>query len=305
MKRHVLISAAFLGLVATGCGAGSPPRELQDARTAYQRAARAPSASLAPVQMQEAQQALARAEKAYEDDGDDQSTRDLAYIAQRKVLSANAAAEAAGSLQQKQIALADLERAKQQQAQTAQQQLDQTKQRLSETDEMLQRERAARTAADQKAQEALSKIEGLESKMSEKGLVLTLSGSVLFATGKSQLLPNAKKRLSEVANAIKDDGRKILVVGHTDATGSEEKNLELSRRRADAVKGFLAQAGVPNDRISIEGMGEAEPIASNDTPEGRANNRRVEIILQNGQQGSGQQQQQQQQQQQPQPQQSP
>jgi outer membrane protein OmpA-like peptidoglycan-associated protein len=148
-------------------------------------------------------------------------------------------------------------------------------------------EKNARAAADQRAQDALSKIEGLQSKPTDKGLVLTLSGSVLFASGKSDLLPAAKKRLGEVAAAIKADGRSIRVLGHTDSQGADDKNLALSQKRADAVKAYLAESGVPNDRIRTEGMGEAEPIASNDTTEGRANNRRVEIILENKEQQKG------------------
>lgn len=121
-------------------------------------------------------------------------------------------------------------------------------------------------------------------------MVITLSGSVLFASGKSELLPAAQARLSEVAQALTQQSpdAKIVVEGHTDSQGSQDFNLELSAKRAQAVRDYLASHGVAPDRISSEGMGFSRPIADNKTAEGRANNRRVEIVVQpsgQGQQG--------------------
>jgi outer membrane protein OmpA-like peptidoglycan-associated protein len=118
-----------------------------------------------------------------------------------------------------------------------------------------------------------------------------LSGSLLFETGKSDLLRNAQEKLSQVAKVLKEDTRQIRIVGHTDATGSDETNKELSRRRAEAVRQFLSIRGVPEDRMTIEGVGSTQPVADNKTAAGRATNRRVEIVLANdnspaGSQGS-------------------
>src|SRR6185369_14983622 len=112
-------------------------------------------------------------------------------------------------------------------------------------------------------------------------LVLTLSGSVLFASGKSVLLPMALTRLSEAAKALKEDGRSITIIGHTDSQGSDESNQKLSVARAEAVRKYFVTQGLPGDRVKAEGAGESQPIADNATPEGRANNRRVEIVLEN------------------------
>jgi outer membrane protein OmpA-like peptidoglycan-associated protein len=110
--------------------------------------------------------------------------------------------------------------------------------------------------------------------------VITLSGSVLFATGKSELLATASARLGEVADALADQPeRGITVVGHTDAQGDDSYNLKLSERRAEAVRTYLISRGIAADRVKAVGRGKTEPIADNNSPEGRANNRRVEIVL--------------------------
>jgi outer membrane protein OmpA-like peptidoglycan-associated protein len=142
-------------------------------------------------------------------------------------------------------------------------------------EQQLMAERQARMSAD----EALKKISGVQVSQSDKGTVLTISGNVLFETGKSTLMPRSQDRLKEVAEALKDDKRKLMVVGHTDSTGKEDMNQRLSESRAKSVQKFLVKEGLPEDRVQAEGMGEEEPIATNATPEGRANNRRVEIVL--------------------------
>jgi outer membrane protein OmpA-like peptidoglycan-associated protein len=111
--------------------------------------------------------------------------------------------------------------------------------------------------------------------------VITISGSVLFASGKTALLPGAQEKLALVADALKDQGDKQIVVeGHTDTQGSDASNQELSKVRAQTVRDFLVSHGVPSDHIRAEGLASTRPVADNKTPEGRANNRRVEIIVQ-------------------------
>ena len=115
-----------------------------------------------------------------------------------------------------------------------------------------------------------------------RGLVITLSGSIFFASGKADLLPAAQAKLSEVASALvkQSPDTKIVVQGYTDSRGSDALNQKLSQRRAEAVRAMLVSHGVPSDRISAEGEGSANPIADNATAEGRADNRRVEIVVQ-------------------------
>ncbi|MBE0604267.1 MAG: OmpA family protein, partial [Deltaproteobacteria bacterium] len=117
-------------------------------------------------------------------------------------------------------------------------------------------------------------------KEEERGLVVTLSGGVLFRSGESNLLSSAQAKLNQVAEALLAiPARNLIVEGHTDSQGSTSYNQGLSRRRAEAVRDYLVQRGYPADRIQTRGMGEGNPIADNASPEGRANNRRVEIVM--------------------------
>ena len=117
-------------------------------------------------------------------------------------------------------------------------------------------------------------------KEEDRGLVITLSGSVLFRSAKSTLLSSAQVKLDQVANALLAvRARNLIVEGHTDSQGSTSYNQGLSQRRADAVRDYLVQKGYPADRIQAQGKGKGSPIADNASPEGRANNRRVEIVI--------------------------
>jgi outer membrane protein OmpA-like peptidoglycan-associated protein len=275
-----ILTLVGLGAFALGCHS-EPPRELLDARAAYQRAQENPGAARAASDLHDAQVALSTAEKKFEDDGDSQETKDSAYIAQRRAVGANAKANALNSLEQKRMAEAELAKFKENMAVATRAQLGATKGALANAQSQAESERSARADADRRAMEALDKIAGLKSQQSDRGLVLTLSGSVLFTTGKSELLPNAKGRLNDVARALKEDQRNITIVGHTDSQGADEMNMKLSQARAESVRSYLTSKGVPGDRVRAEGLGKTQPMADNATAEGRANNRRVEIILEN------------------------
>jgi outer membrane protein OmpA-like peptidoglycan-associated protein len=281
MKSLTRTTAAAITIaLALGCTPSAPPRELLDARTAYERARQSPNSTLVKSDLFEARQALGHAERQFQSDGDAQSTRDLAYIAERKARTASAAGEMARAVQTKELALVELDHARRQQA--AEEDLERSKRTLSQAQDQVESERRARIAADERTREALSSVEGLKAGRSERGLVLTLSSEVLFASGKTVLLPSAQTRLDKVAQALKDDTRRIIVVGHTDSRGSDAANERLSLRRSMAVKNYLVRQGVPDGRMRAEGMGESLPISSNESEEGRAENRRVEIILENG-----------------------
>ena len=107
---------------------------------------------------------------------------------------------------------------------------------------------------------------------------LNIPSDFSFDTGRAAIKPVMKPVLDEVARNLQTDVR-IEVVGHTDSTGSVAVNQPLSVERADAVRSYLAARGVPSQRVSIDGVGAAQPIASNETAAGRAMNRRVEIFL--------------------------
>ncbi|MEK7704597.1 MAG: OmpA family protein [Myxococcota bacterium] len=290
MKTYrLLINIAVAGILS-GCAATVPP-ELANAREAYRRASVGPAPNVAPAELHKAYAALAQAEKAFKMDPKSYQARDLAYVAQRK--AELAAATASITIQQQRQA-----QAKDDYALVQGEVVTQTKEDLTESRravatleqsgdmarERLVTEQEARAAADERAaqaQAALAKLAAIRE--DARGLVITLSGSVLFASNETVLLPQAQARLDQVADVLlAHRGRNIMIEGHTDSQGSDSSNLALSQRRADAVRNFLVQRGCQVERIQSRGLGENHPIADNNSAEGRANNRRVEIIIERG-----------------------
>ena len=116
-------------------------------------------------------------------------------------------------------------------------------------------------------------------KREARGLVVTLPG-IFFDTGKSALKPGAKNTLAKIATQLKgSDAVRIAVEGHTDSVGDDEKNMQLSEKRAEAVRDYLVSSGLGSDRITASGKGEADPVATNKTAAGRQQNRRVELVI--------------------------
>jgi outer membrane protein OmpA-like peptidoglycan-associated protein len=283
MKDGALGRTIVLCLAAAGvaCGTTLPPQELVDARAQYQTASAGPAAELAPAQLDTAKQSLAKAERSFEEEGDDPITKDLAYIAQRRtaIAVADAGREAADR------------RREQADKQFRESQLDALKTEKSQANKTkaeLEAERKARADAEKRSAEAEKKLAVAMASLAEiakvkeeaRGVVITLSGSVLFATGQSALLPIARQKIDEVAKAVKDQGFKsLLVEGHTDSQGSATKNNELSQARAESVRQQLITNGISADKIRAQGLGSSRPVADNNTAEGRANNRRVEIVV--------------------------
>jgi len=119
----------------------------------------------------------------------------------------------------------------------------------------------------------------LATRDSARGLIANMS-DVLFRSGSYELAPGARERLAKVSGIILAyPSLHVAVEGHTDAIGSDEYNQNLSERRAESVRDYFVQQGISTDSIVARGFGKTEPIASNDTPEGRQQNRRVELIL--------------------------
>lgn len=106
-----------------------------------------------------------------------------------------------------------------------------------------------------------------------------VSHAIQFDTGSDQLQSESMNVIKEVAAALqKQPALKLRIEGHTDSTGDAAKNLDLSKRRAESVKGALVQLGIGTGRLTTEGFGQTKPMAPNDTPQGRAENRRVEFV---------------------------
>jgi outer membrane protein OmpA-like peptidoglycan-associated protein len=281
------IGASALAALCTACGASRPTAELQTARNAYSQARSSEAAQYNPLGVHEAYKALRAAEAVHEDDPGSARERGYAYVAVRKSELAIARASEALARKEQERAQTDyqasLERRSQEKARLSDQyaeQLGETREQLSANAEALsarERELAQQKVAAERAQNELRRMEAMREEAGR--LVISLSG-VLFESGGDELSAEAQGRLDTVAQALSAyPDRNIVVEGHTDDRGSDATNHMLSQKRADAVREYLASRGVSAERMRSIGRGESAPIASNDSAEGRANNRRVEVIV--------------------------
>jgi len=272
----IAVVSSFLAVSA--CAATTPTPELVSARQAYEHARTDPTAALVPDSVLSAKQSLDKAEAVHEKDPQSDKERSYAYVAQRRAELAMTLGENARTKQQAEAASAHYVELQDKLRTSAVAQLGAERNQVNQLGTQL----AQTEARAARAMESLNKI--AQVKEEARGMVITLSGQVLFVTGKSELLPAARDQLDQVATALKDqaDVKPMVVEGYTDSVGSEASNLKLSKDRAESVRAYLVSKGVPADKITSVGKGKADPVASNDTPEGRANNRRVEIVVAGG-----------------------
>jgi len=133
---------------------------------------------------------------------------------------------------------------------------------------------------DRQAAEMERDLEGARIERVGEGIKITFGGGILFDVDHADLRPEAQADLTKLATILnKYDDTNIEVQGHTDATGSEEHNMDLSVRRASSVATFLSVQSVSPDRMHAIGYGELQPIADNSTATGRQQNRRVEVAI--------------------------
>ena len=290
MKSLSTLGLLIAVLGTAGCATVMPPQELVSAREVYGRASTGPAASLNPTDLHTAKESLDEAERSFEKNGDSQVTRDLGYTAERRAATAESRARAmkingdkeqvvagmhAGVASQGKMTAAELARAKEA--------LASKDKDLQATGAALQTETQRRQDAEKRAAQAAADLAKFASvKQETRGMVITLNGSVLFASGKSELLPAAQAKLTEVAKALteQDPDSKMVVEGHTDSQGTAAANQDLSQKRAQAVRDYLVTRGIAGDRVTAQGFGPTRPIGENTSAEGRANNRRVEIVVQ-------------------------
>jgi outer membrane protein OmpA-like peptidoglycan-associated protein len=133
---------------------------------------------------------------------------------------------------------------------------------------------------DKQAAEMQRDLQGAKVERIGEGIKITFNSGLLFDVDKSDLRPTSKQNLGDLARILnKYPDTNILIEGHTDSTGTEEYNKDLSKDRANSVGAYLAMLEVKSGRCTMVGYGESQPVATNDTEEGRQLNRRVDIAI--------------------------
>lgn len=262
--RH-LLGALGLGLVCAACQASAPSKELLTARDVYAKARDSAAARVAPAALEDAYQALQAAEAVHESSPGSRSERNYAYLSVRKSELAIANAREAAARRQQ---------AEARRAQGAQPYVEE----LAET-------RAALAAREQDLGEAVAAIiisqvqlAQLRARRGGDGQVVVSRTGVFFDTGGTELSADARRQLDIVANELlAHPEQETVIQGYADSRGDEAKNLALSEKRAEVVRDYLAGRGVPAQGLRVIGLGARHPAASNETPTGRASNRRVEV----------------------------
>jgi outer membrane protein OmpA-like peptidoglycan-associated protein len=264
------------------------PKQLVEARETLVLTHEGVAQQLDPTDLHAADVALQRAEEAWRRAPDNPSTIDLAVIAQRKALLARANAGAMQAAQDARHDRAELAQLRSSQLHSAQSQLKDTEQSLGRTQMQLEQEQATADAQRVKMQELATNLKDARDSIAkiasvkddDRGMVITLQGEVLFRTGKYDLKPGAMAKLDEIADALKGKEQPITVYGYTDDVGTADHNMTLSQNRAQSVADYLVSKGLPKDLVTAQGKGPSNPVAENTSVEGRAQNRRVEIVVQ-------------------------
>lgn len=133
---------------------------------------------------------------------------------------------------------------------------------------------------DRQAEEIKNTVPNAEVIREGEGIIVKFDSGILFDVNQSELKSAARSNIESLATSLKNNPEtNILIVGHTDATGTDAYNYKLSERRAASVKAYAVNQGIAPSRLTTEGRGETEPISDNTTDSGKAQNRRVEIVI--------------------------
>ena len=246
---------AALGVLA-GCASQQSRTALDEAQASFQQVKEDTDVlRSAPKDVIRAGESLARAARLSSYWGSDDDVIHYAYLSQRYSQIARQHSEL--NLNQERLARLDLERERLQLA-------------LRE---------AKLLTAQQQGQWLQDQVVNLAASETDRGLVMTL-GDVLFDTGSSDLKASASRTILKLVQFLQINPRRVVrIEGYTDNSGVAAENLELSRARAQAVADVLKDLGVDDQRMEVKGYGEAHPLAENASAKGRAQNRRVEILI--------------------------
>ena len=288
MRSVNILAGLALVAIATASSAGcggeiAPPKALVDARAEYAKAKGGFALQIDPTDVHEADLALQKAESVWRDsqDPNDEHAIDLAIIAQRKAQIAQAEAAAQKAAQDAQQAKNELEATMQSALAATRGQLNKTQQQLEQTAAQAAEQKRQLAELEQKLKDARDTIAKIAAvKDDDRGMVITLQGEVLFKTGKWDLKAGAMAKLDQIAEALRGKEQPMVVFGYTDNVGAIDMNMDLSQKRAQSVRDYLVGKGIPSDLITAQGKGPADPVAENTSVEGRASNRRVEIVVQ-------------------------
>jgi outer membrane protein OmpA-like peptidoglycan-associated protein len=290
--RSILVAAAALATVA--CASKRTPASLEQARSLYAHLQQTGAEQRVSGEMLRAREAIADAERAASDGGDEYADG-MAHVALRTTQTAEAAdarsasERATDSLTRvrlaRQVALTQAQRDSLAAAQKmSQQEIESLRLRNAEVSQQADSLRRANAEANARLNDALGQLRSLVVEITNlqqtaRGLVISLS-DILFDVNKATLKAGAEANVRRIAAVLQQyPDHQIAVEGHTDATGADDYNMRLSEQRAAAVREALVRGGVDAGRITSKGLGETQPVATNDTPAGRQQNRRVEVVV--------------------------
>jgi outer membrane protein OmpA-like peptidoglycan-associated protein len=283
-RANKLIAAAVGAILVTACA--SAPKtlpEVEQARADVQTLASQPKVeTVAATELRDSRMSLQGAETALKE-GRKEDALHYAYLASKQAETGEARIKEDRARDE--IARGETDRTKvllEARTRDAQDATEAARAEQARAQAATQEALAAKAAADEaraKNEDMQRQLAELQAKQTDRGMVLTL-GDVLFDTGAATLKPGADSVMNRVSEFMtKNTDTKVLIEGHTDSRGSDEYNELLSQRRAAAVRDALAARGVDRSRVEAVGKGEGFPVASNDSPAGRQQNRRVEIVF--------------------------
>jgi outer membrane protein OmpA-like peptidoglycan-associated protein len=286
MNKTILQTVLLALALLLGACSSTPTSTslLEQARGDYMAAQNNPLvAKYATMELQAATRALDQANLAAARNDSLDAIDKLAYVAKQRIASAQEVARAKAA--EEQVANAGQQRdqlrlqARTAEAEAAQRKAEQAKQEAQAAQNQAASAEEATRDAQARAAALASQLADLQAKQTERGIVITF-GDLLFNTDQAVLTAQGMATAQRLAEVLRNNPeRRVLVEGFTDSTGTAAHNLELSQRRAEAVRLALVQQGIERSRIETRGYGEAYPVASNATAGDRQLNRRVEIVL--------------------------
>lgn len=273
ISKTLLAITASAVLVTTGCAGKRPNERLDSAKATYERVSNSDIVNQHSTEdLNVAKLKLDSAIIAWKDKKSKSEIDKRAYIAEQYALIA----EQRSTLLHSQASIED---GKLMRTNVQMDLRESEAMKLAEKSEELEQQVLLREQQLQQKLAELEELKAMQAQNSDRGMVLTL-GDVLFDTNESTLKPDATNNLMQVASFLnKYPDRTLVIEGHTDNTGDPDYNMDLSTRRAMAVRAMLASQGIAANRVIARGLGEHSPVASNADAAGRQLNRRVDLIF--------------------------